>query len=103
LFLSSLILSSRDAFLTCSDKLITRYVMINDLIFCRFLKYIFFQVLLRIIRHTRDFLQLLTPLALPQDPKIRLNRQNYVNDEIPLKKDKLTTTGTPKRWTYKNY
>jgi KaiC/GvpD/RAD55 family RecA-like ATPase len=29
--------------------------------------------------------------------------QNYVSDELPLNKDRLTTMGTSKRWNYQNY
>jgi KaiC/GvpD/RAD55 family RecA-like ATPase len=29
--------------------------------------------------------------------------QDYISDDLPLNKDRLTTMGTPKRWTYQNY
>jgi KaiC/GvpD/RAD55 family RecA-like ATPase len=29
--------------------------------------------------------------------------QNYISDDLPLSKDRLTTMGTSKRWTYQNY
>lgn len=29
--------------------------------------------------------------------------QNYVSDELPLNKDRLSTMGTSKRWNYQNY
>lgn len=29
--------------------------------------------------------------------------QNYISDDLPLYKDRLTTMGTPQRWKYQNY
>jgi KaiC/GvpD/RAD55 family RecA-like ATPase len=29
--------------------------------------------------------------------------QNYISDDLPLNKDRLTTMGTARRWTYHNY
>jgi len=33
----------------------------------------------------------------------KMHGQNHISDDLPLNKNRLTTIGSSRRWTYRNY